>query len=352
MRAATALRPRVFCQGSGGHCEGSHPHRRGLREAQAGDRLSCRPTSAARSRSASASRASSATSPRTPSTTTRRTSRRCSSTGSRSSRSGSCRARVITKKEIAKDTVSVGSTVRLRDMDANKTFEYHIVGSAEANPAENKLSNESPVGKAIIGHKKGEVSRSQPRAARSSSRSSRSRPPRPRLRSAAGSRGGAARPAARRGERRARARVPATIRPGCWVLPDARRRAALLPWLFRVGFERRAPPTVCVDRRASVARRGALAPARDGRRCATAPRCARSSRRRSRLARGDGALPRLRARRGDAARRGVAAGPALVPRAGIAVEPGAAARGRSARALLAAGARRRAGAGRLPVRCC
>jgi transcription elongation factor GreA len=66
-------------------------------------------------------------------------------------------ARVITKKEISKDAVSVGSKVRLRDMQANKTFEYHIVGSTEANPAENKLSNESPVGKAIIGHKKGDV---------------------------------------------------------------------------------------------------------------------------------------------------------------------------------------------------
>jgi len=66
-------------------------------------------------------------------------------------------ARVISKKEISKDAVSVGSHVRLRDVDANKTFEYHIVGSAEANPAENKLSNESPVGKAIMGRKKGDV---------------------------------------------------------------------------------------------------------------------------------------------------------------------------------------------------
>ena len=66
-------------------------------------------------------------------------------------------ARVITKKEISKDTVSVGATVRLRDMAANKTVEYHIVGSAEADPAENKLSNESPVGKAIMGRKKGET---------------------------------------------------------------------------------------------------------------------------------------------------------------------------------------------------
>ena len=62
-------------------------------------------------------------------------------------------ARVITKKEISKDTVSVGSKVRIRDVAAKQTFEYHIVGSAEANPAENKLSNESPVGKAIIGKK-------------------------------------------------------------------------------------------------------------------------------------------------------------------------------------------------------
>ena len=47
--------------------------------------------------------------------------------------------------------------MRLRDVKAGKTVEYHIVGSAEADPAENKLSNESPVGKAIIGHKKGDV---------------------------------------------------------------------------------------------------------------------------------------------------------------------------------------------------
>jgi transcription elongation factor GreA len=66
-------------------------------------------------------------------------------------------ARVIEKREIAKDVVSVGAKVRLRDVDAKQTVEYHIVGSAEANPAEFKLSNESPVGKAIIGHKKGET---------------------------------------------------------------------------------------------------------------------------------------------------------------------------------------------------
>ena len=66
-------------------------------------------------------------------------------------------AHVIEAGDITTDVVSVGSMVRLRDVDAKKTFEYHIVGSAEANPAENKLSNESPVGKAIIGRKKGET---------------------------------------------------------------------------------------------------------------------------------------------------------------------------------------------------
>ena len=47
--------------------------------------------------------------------------------------------------------------MRLRDVDAKETVEYFIVGSAEANPVERKLSNESPVGKAIIGRKKGET---------------------------------------------------------------------------------------------------------------------------------------------------------------------------------------------------
>jgi transcription elongation factor GreA len=66
-------------------------------------------------------------------------------------------ARVIEKGEITADVVSVGSQVRLRDVDAKQTVEYLIVGSAEANPSENKLSNESPVGRAILGHKKGET---------------------------------------------------------------------------------------------------------------------------------------------------------------------------------------------------
>jgi transcription elongation factor GreA len=66
-------------------------------------------------------------------------------------------ARVIDTGDVDTSVVSIGSKVRLKDVDANETVEYHIVGSAEANPAEQKLSNESPVGKAIMGRKKGET---------------------------------------------------------------------------------------------------------------------------------------------------------------------------------------------------
>ena len=66
-------------------------------------------------------------------------------------------ARVIDTADVDTSVVSVGSVVRLRDVDAKQTVEYHIVGTAEANPIERKLSNESPVGRAILGHKKGET---------------------------------------------------------------------------------------------------------------------------------------------------------------------------------------------------
>jgi transcription elongation factor GreA len=66
-------------------------------------------------------------------------------------------ARVIDAGDVDTSVVSVGAKVKLRDVDAKSTVEYTIVGSAEANPAEQKLSNESPVGKAIIGRKKGET---------------------------------------------------------------------------------------------------------------------------------------------------------------------------------------------------
>jgi transcription elongation factor GreA len=66
-------------------------------------------------------------------------------------------ARVIDKKSVNTDAVSVGVTVHVKDQKTEKSTKYTIVGSAEADPAENKLSNESPVGKALLGHKRGEI---------------------------------------------------------------------------------------------------------------------------------------------------------------------------------------------------
>ena len=66
-------------------------------------------------------------------------------------------ATVIDETEVTTDVVSVGATVHVKDQKTEKSVKYKIVGSAEANPSENKLSNESPVGKAIMGHKKGET---------------------------------------------------------------------------------------------------------------------------------------------------------------------------------------------------
>jgi transcription elongation factor GreA len=66
-------------------------------------------------------------------------------------------ARVIDKKAVNTDLVNVGVTVHVKDQKTEKSTKYTIVGSAEADPAESKLSNESPVGKALLGHKRGEI---------------------------------------------------------------------------------------------------------------------------------------------------------------------------------------------------
>src|SRR5437879_9907838 len=55
------------------------------------------------------------------------------------------------------DMVTVGVTVHVKDQKTDKSQKYKIVGSAEANPGEQKLSNESPVGRALLGRKRGDV---------------------------------------------------------------------------------------------------------------------------------------------------------------------------------------------------
>lgn len=66
-------------------------------------------------------------------------------------------ARIIDASDVNGETVCVGSTVRLKNLDKDTILEYTIVGSVETNPAMKKISNESPVGKALIDHKVGDV---------------------------------------------------------------------------------------------------------------------------------------------------------------------------------------------------
>jgi transcription elongation factor GreA len=65
-------------------------------------------------------------------------------------------ATVIDSGAVSTDTVNVGTKVTLQDMQRGDVVQYAIVGSAEADPGAHKLSNESPVGSAIMGHKPGD----------------------------------------------------------------------------------------------------------------------------------------------------------------------------------------------------
>jgi transcription elongation factor GreA len=64
---------------------------------------------------------------------------------------------VIDEKNVEKDIVGVGTTVHLKDQKTEKSSKFKIVGSSEADPANGKLSNESPIGNALIGHKRNDV---------------------------------------------------------------------------------------------------------------------------------------------------------------------------------------------------
>lgn len=67
------------------------------------------------------------------------------------------KARVIDEDDISIDVVSIGATVAVKDIEFDEDVEYTIVGSAEADPYELKISNESPVGRALIGKKIGDI---------------------------------------------------------------------------------------------------------------------------------------------------------------------------------------------------
>ncbi len=66
-------------------------------------------------------------------------------------------AEVIDESAYDKDKVGIGSTVRFHDEEFDEDLEYRIVGSTETNIIKKKISNESPIGKALIGHRVGEV---------------------------------------------------------------------------------------------------------------------------------------------------------------------------------------------------
>ena len=66
-------------------------------------------------------------------------------------------AEVIESKKLSSEIVEIGATVHVKDEKTGNSQKFALVGSAEANPAEGKLSNESPVGRAVLGHKRNDV---------------------------------------------------------------------------------------------------------------------------------------------------------------------------------------------------
>jgi len=66
-------------------------------------------------------------------------------------------AEIIDEDDVATDVVSIGSKVTVKDMEDKEVTDYYIVGSTEADPMSGKISDESPVGNALLGHKEGET---------------------------------------------------------------------------------------------------------------------------------------------------------------------------------------------------
>lgn len=67
------------------------------------------------------------------------------------------KAKIIDEEEISLDVVNIGVTVKVKMLAFDEIDEYTIVGTAEADPYDHKISNESPVGKALLGKKVGDI---------------------------------------------------------------------------------------------------------------------------------------------------------------------------------------------------
>lgn len=65
--------------------------------------------------------------------------------------------KVIDEGELSTDRIHVGSKIKVHDVSFDETLDYRIVGSSEADPREGRISDESPVGAALLGHKKGQT---------------------------------------------------------------------------------------------------------------------------------------------------------------------------------------------------
>lgn len=65
--------------------------------------------------------------------------------------------RLVDQEELTTEVINVGNKIRIKDMEFNEVMDAYIVGSNEANPDEGKISDESPIGLALVGHKVGDV---------------------------------------------------------------------------------------------------------------------------------------------------------------------------------------------------
>ena len=64
--------------------------------------------------------------------------------------------KLIDEEELTTEIIHIGSKVRVNDVEFDEVCEYQIVGSSEADPANGRISDESPVGKSLLGHKTGD----------------------------------------------------------------------------------------------------------------------------------------------------------------------------------------------------
>ena len=92
--------------------------------------------------------------PRTQSTMRQKMSREISRPESRRLRKMLKNAEVVVEDEVDLDKINIGCKVKILDLEYDEELDYKIVGSTEANSLKGKISNESPVGKALMGNKR------------------------------------------------------------------------------------------------------------------------------------------------------------------------------------------------------